>query len=168
MAIRFRSRHLHATFYHYTAAQLAARGWSGSTVNFGTQAVTVVDYQPDERGQLIKANTVAVSLADYVADEDEELGAAIGGVRSAPYRIYLDVYMAEQALAYAICDDLRDIFEDLTLQLVDQITGLEVADAPIEVENVLGPERPSQVLGAEQFKKFWRTMRLDTRLFFQT
>lgn len=169
MTTRFRSRHLHATFVHHIAAQLGALGWSTPPINFGTTAITVTDYLPDDRIGAIAPNTVAVSLGDFVRDEEEELGSAIGGgVRSAPYQVFIDVYMAEQALSHAICDDIRDIYTDTTIMLVDQVTGLDVFGSPIEVESVLGPERPSQVLGAEQFKKYWRTMRLDTRLYFQT
>lgn len=168
MATRFRSRHLHATFVHYTTAQLGLLGWSTPPVNFGTTAITVTDYLPDDRVGQIHPNTVAVSLGDFLQDEEEELGSTHGGVRAAPYQVFIDVYMAEQALAHAICDDIRDIFTDVTIPLVDQITGLDVPGSPIMIESVLGPERPSQVLGAEQFKKYWRTMRLDTRLYFQT
>ena len=51
MATRFRSRHLHATFFNHLSAQLAILGWSAEPVNFGTQAITVVDYQPDGQHQ---------------------------------------------------------------------------------------------------------------------
>ncbi len=74
--------------------------------------------------------------------------------------------MAEQALSQAICDDIRDIFMDKVLYLVDQITGL-TTDNMIEVDNVDGPSRIAGT-SAEQFKKHWRAMRVDTRLFFNT
>lgn len=168
--IRFRSRHLHATFYDYVQSQLVALNWitvnPGDPVNFGTESVTMIDYQPDERLEQIKQNTVAVSLGDYPSDEDEELGAAIGGVRSAPYEIYIDAYMAEQALSLAICDDIRDIFTDKFLHLVDQINMIETENL-IEVETIHGPERIPGT-AADQFKRHWRAMRLDVRLYFQS
>jgi hypothetical protein len=172
MAIRFRSRHLHATFVEDVTTKLTELGWIPATpstpVNFGTTACTVVDYQPDERIHAIVTNTVAVSLADYTSDEDEELGAAYGGLRGAPYSVFIDVYMAEQSLSLAITDDIRDAYTDRYLPLTNQITQTPVPDVRIAVENVVGPERPSAQVGAEQFKKFWRTMRLDTRLYFNT
>ena len=38
----------------------------------------------------------------------------------------------------------------------------------IEFDAVVGPERPGAAVGAEAFKKHWRVMRVDTRLFFHT
>lgn len=164
--IRFRSRHLHATFYNQLRTDLDALGWVHAPVNFGATALSFIDYQPDERAVQIKHNTVAVSLGDYDIDDDEELGASGGGLRSAEYHVFVDVYMEEQALALALCDDIRDIYTDYSTTLVDQITGLQVINAPIEVQEVAGPEHPST--GVEQFKKYWRTMRLTAVLFFQS
>lgn len=167
-AIRFRSRHLHATIVNHATLSLQSLGWIGpAPINFSTTPVTVLDYQPDERGQTIKTNTVAISLGDYDEDEDEELGAAIGGVRSAEYQVFFDCYMAEQALSLAITDDIRDLYMDLTIPLIDQINGA-ITDWLIEVQTVRGPERPSAQIGAENFKRFWRTMRVDCKLYFQT
>lgn len=163
---RFRSRFLHATFVSHIRTHLTGLGWITPPINFGTGAVTLIDYQPDERVDPIKQNTVAVSLDDFEVDEDEELGARHGGTRSAPYNVYVDVYMAKQALAQAICDDIRDIFTDLTLPLINEITGAPTGDL-IEIESVRGPERQTAA-SAEDFRRFWRTMRLDSRLYFQT
>ena len=93
---------------------------------------------------------------------------AVGGLRSAPYQIFIDVYMAEQALSIAICDDVRDIFTDLTLPVINQITGNPQPFVMAEVEVVRGPERPPNTVGAEQFKRFWRIMRIDVSLYFNT
>lgn len=164
--IRFRSRHLHATITDYVRTQLDALGWISAPINFSTAACTVLDYQPDERGQVIATNTVAVSLADFHSDQDEELGASYGGLRSAPYSLYVDVYMAEQALSIAICDDIRDMFTDLSLELIDQISGLPVYGTLIEVDRVTGPEKPPAASTAEQFKKYWRIMQIHTSLYY--
>jgi hypothetical protein len=163
---RFRSRFLHATIYEYTQAGLDDLGWISAPVNFGTGPVTMIDFQPDERSTQIAHNTVAVSLGDYANDDDEELGAALHGTRSAAYPVFIDVYMAEQALSQAICDDIRDIFTDKSLYLVDQITQVPT-DQLIQVENVDGPSRIPGV-AADQFRKYWRAMRIDCRLFFQS
>lgn len=165
-SIRFRSRFLHATFVADVRTHLAALGWASAPVNFGATPITVIDYQPDERAEKVAINTVSVSLADYTNDSDEELGARGGGLRSAPYSVFVDVYMAEQALSLAICDDVRDIYTDRFVTLINQITGQPVPDTTIEIENVLGPERPSANIGAEQFRKFWRTMRVDATLYY--
>lgn len=164
MAVRFRSRHLHATFYNHFSTNAQTLGWTAPPVNFGTDPVQIIDYIPDERQEVIRNNTVAVSLGDFTVDTDEELGARGGGLRSALYNVFFDVYMVEQALSLAICDDIRDLYTDVTLPLINQITQTPVPDCLIEVEAVLGPERGAA--GVEQFRRFWRTMRLDARLFY--
>lgn len=164
--IRFRSRFLHATLYDYTRDGLDTLGWITPPVNFGTGPVTMIDYQPDERSVQIAQNTVAVSLGDYLNDEDEELGAALNGTRSAPYSVFIDVYMSEQALSQAICDDIRDIFTDKSMYLIDQINQT-LSDQLIQVENIDGPARVAGQT-ADAFRKYWRAMRIDCRLFFQS
>jgi hypothetical protein len=160
-APRFRSRHLHATFYNHFIAQMSALGWIGTPTNFGTTPLTVVDYQPEDRTEAIRSNTVAVSLG-------EELGALGGGLRSALYNVFIDIYMSEQALAVAVSDDVRDIYTDLTMPLVNQIDGSFVPGTLIEVDTVLGPERPSGTAGSDTFRKNWRVMRVDARLYYQS
>jgi hypothetical protein len=167
-APRFRSRHLHATFYKQFIVDMSALGWMHAPVNFGTQALTVIDYQPEDRNETIKHNTVAVSLGNYGSDEDEELGAKGGGLRSALYNIFIDIYMSEQALAIAVADDVRDIYTDLTMPLVNQIDGQVEPATLIEVDQVLGPERPGGGAGSDTFRKHWRVMRVDGRLFYQS
>lgn len=167
-AIRFRSRHLHATLVKYVRIHLDTQGWITAPVNFDTQPCTVIDYQPEERNTLVQNNTVAVTLGDFSTDEDEEMGALGGGLRSAPYVVFVDVYMAEQALSVAICDDIRDMFLDLHLPLVNQLTGLAVPGTDIDIEFVDGPEKPPAAVGAEQFKKYWRIMRLHARLYYSS
>ena len=173
MAIRHRSRHLRATLFHKVIDDLTTLGWVTAPVNFGADPVTVLDYQPDERQQAVVKNTVAVSLGDVVNDVDEELGASGGGLRSAFIPVFIDVYMAEQALADAICDDLRDIFDNQIFPLIDQVTGAPSVDpltalpnAQIEIEEVLGPDRPAGAAAADQFKRYWRIIKLGVRLYY--
>lgn len=166
MALRHRSRHLRATIYNKVKADLTTLGWVNSPVNFDTSPVSVIDYQPDERNEAIKSNTVAVSLGDVVSDKDEELGAEAGGLRSGFYPVFVDVYMAEQALADAICDDLRDIFDSAIFPLVDQITQTDSAEK-IEIESCMGPDKPGALNAGDPFKRYWRVMRLGVRLYYQ-
>ena len=175
MAIRFRTRFLHATIYDAVRAALPGLGWvtgaSNTTglINFDTEPVKVIDYQPDERGERINVNTIAVTMGDVPATAEEELGASYGGLNSIAYRIYLDVYMVETALTIALCDDLRDIFEDVSLQVEDKINGGYVPDVTLTVEDVVGPERPpSGSQSTEAFKRSWRVVYLDTQLYFNS
>lgn len=163
--IRHRSRHLRATLYNMLADQLDDLGWISTPINFSADPVTVVDYQPDERNEPVTKNTVAISLGNGLNDEDMELGGATGGLRSGWYPVFIDVYMAEQALTDAICDDIRDIFDSQLFPLINQITSAPSAEQ-IEVEEVLGPDRPAGTFAAEQFKRYWRVMKLGVRVYY--
>lgn len=168
-ALRFRTRFLHATVFDYIRANLGDLGWTTGLINFDTDPVKVIDYQPDERGERINVNTVAVTMGDVPATVEEELGADEGGLVSIPYRVYLDVYMQETALTIALCDDLRDMFERLTLQLEDKINGGFVDGVLASVEDVVGPERPpSSSQSNEGFKRSWRVVYLDISLYFNS
>lgn len=161
--MRHVSRHLHATLVNYVRDGLDDAGWISAPINFGAEAVEVVDYQPDERGEEIKRNTVAISLGDVPGIEDLELGA---GLRAIDYPVFIDVYMAEQPYATAICDDLRDLLQEKVMDLVDQGTGLPAADHRIEIVMLVGPERPDASIALENFKRYWRIMRVEARLEF--
>lgn len=165
--LRHRSRHIHATLYNHLRNELTALGWITPPVNFGTEPVTLVDYQPEERGERIEHNTVAVSLGDIPADQEEELGARTGGLLSGLYPVFIDVYMADQPLSVAICDDIRDVFQMAYLSVIDQVTG-DPSDYVMDIEEVHGPERPNAQIGAEQFKRYWRIMRLSARVYYNT
>lgn len=167
MPLRHRSRHLRATMYNKVKTDLATLGWVNAPINFNGTPVTVVDYQPDERNEPVLVNTVAVSLGDVVNDVDEELGAQAGGLRSAFYPVFIDVYMVEQALSDALCDDIRAIFDNAIFPLVDQVTGTDSGET-IEIDEVRGPDRPVNIASADPFKRFWRIMRLGTRLYYQS
>lgn len=164
--IRFRSRHLLATIYNHYSAAMSERGWITPPINFGATPLTLLDYQPDERTEPIKKNTAIVTLGDFTADADEEMGTRGGGLRSALYPVFIDVFMEEQALSLAICDEIRDIYTDQWIPLINQIDGAQVPAADIEITRVLGPERGA--VGPEAFRRYWRTMRLDCKLYFNT
>jgi hypothetical protein len=167
-APRFRSRFVHATIVDATKTALDQLGWLNAPINFDTAPIRVLDYQPDERGEKVNVNTVAVTLGDVPADADEELGAAVGGLRSASYPIWCDIYMQEQALSVAVADDLRDTFSDLALQLEDKIHGGFVSGVIIHVEDIIGPERPPSANTNDTFKKFWRVLHFSAVLYFNT
>lgn len=172
MSLRFRTRSVHATLADDVRAALTELGWivtaPGGRVNFGVAPVTVVDYQPEERQEPVKVNTVAVTLGDAPADEDEELGASVGGLRSVTYPVYLDCYMNEQAIAVAICDDLVEHFTDLALEVTDVVTGGVADGVTLVIEDVAGPRRPPAASGGEAFRRNWRIVELSAVLYFNT
>lgn len=167
--MRHVTRHFHATVFNRVVDGLTTAGWVNAPVNFGAEPVDIVDYQPDERGEEIKRNTVAVSLGDVPEPADMELGCADpGGLRSITYAVFIDVYMREQPYTTAICDDIRDLFFDQGFPLVNQITGLDEPDHWITTEVAIGPERPDASIALENFKRYWRIFRLMLRLDYPT
>jgi hypothetical protein len=167
MAIRFRTRFMQATLTNHIRDGLAELGWSGDDVNFGTTPVTVVDYQPDERDSVPAQNTVAVTLGDVPESAEEELGGASGGLSSVDYVLFVDAYMAEQALSVAIADDIRDLLEYQYIDLIDQITGQPVPGTRIGFEETLGPQRPDGA-GSDNFRRHWRVVKSIARLYYRT
>ncbi len=168
MAVRFRTRFLHATIVDEVTDALRDLGRLTPPINFGVQPARIIDYQPDERGEQIAVNTVAITLGDGPEDVDEELGAAVGGLRSVTYPVYIDAYMSGQPISVAVIDDLRDHFTDLVLPLKDKIRGGVVDGVVVAFEEVRGPERPPASIGADQFKKFWRVQRMLAVIYFNT
>jgi hypothetical protein len=94
-----------------------------------------------------------------VNDIDEELGAQAGGLRSAFYPVFIDVYMAEQAL---IGRHLRR--HPRHVRRADFPAGQPdhgtPTDQQIEIEQVLGPDKPAAANAADPFKRYWRVLRL--------
>jgi hypothetical protein len=155
---RHPTRHIHATIFNMVSAGLAARGWVTAPINFGTTAVTLLDFQPDEKGVTIEPNTVAVTLGDVGTDTFMELGA---GLWSRRYPVFIDAYGATTSITEAICDDIRASLPVLgqAFPVVDQTTMTNVVGCDLEVESLLGPERPSVATTFDGLKRNWRVMR---------
>jgi hypothetical protein len=167
MAIRFRTRFVHATVVTYLREQMSDLGWTTPPINFGTTKMTILENAPDERDGAVPVNTVVVTLGNLDITDEEELGAASGGLSSMAYPVFFDIYMDEQSLSVAVADDIRDIFENLHLPLIDQITGGLVPNAKISFEDTVGPERPDAA-GGEGFRRYWRVVKTTARLYFNT
>lgn len=171
MALRFRYRHVHATLFEYVRTQLIALDWGdaaqaanhpvNSAINFGAPPMTYINVQPDEGGLQIAPQTLAVTLGEEPPSEDQELGA---GITQVPYPLYVDVYGQNQAIASAVTSDLKEILEDVYIPVVDQVTG-QPTDETIEIwhEDVTSG-RPQASLGAQDFKRYWRSLSAIARV----
>jgi hypothetical protein len=168
VSLRFRTRAVHATLVDEVKHSLESLGWITPPINFGLDPITVVDYQPDERGERIATNTVAITLGDVPVDEDEELGAAVGGLRSVDFPVFFDIYMAEQPLSIAVADDLVAYFTDNALAVKDVVNDTIADGVSLVIEDVAGPRRPPAAAAGEAFKKHWRVVELTAVLYFNT
>lgn len=164
MSLRFRIRHVHKTVADYLEAEMTALGWVNSPVNFNTVPMTFVEFQPDEAGKAIAANTVAITLGDEGAAEDEELG---DGLRELAYPLFVDVYGANQSIAASIASDIKTLLEDHYMPVLD-FTANEVGvptTERIELDkDDVTVERPGAAIGAVDFRRFWRVVKTTVRV----
>lgn len=174
MGLRFRYRHVHATMYQHIRSQMVALGWGDSSlpsgdplnaaINFNVRPMTYRDFQPDESGQVIAPMTLAITFGDEPASEDLELGA---GLAEIAYEFFIDVWAEEsQAVATAVTSDLKDVLEDLVIPVKDFMqVPPAVTTELIEIDHDdVSSVRPSLSVGAQDFKKFWRTMTATARV----
>jgi hypothetical protein len=165
-AIRFKHRVIHQALYRLIEDGLTDLGWVTPPVNFATTPLTFVDYQPDERGRAIAANTIAITTGDEGEDSGEELGWDFGGLQSVSIPVFVDIYGEEQAISVAIASDVKSILKNYNAPLLsydNTDTG-----AQLTIETVLGPERPlaAASAGGENFKRYWRVVKGMTVTYF--
>lgn len=174
MSLRFRYRHVHATMFDYVKAQLVTLGWgdahlgdndpANASVNFATVPATYIDFQPDEAGAKIEANTIAITLGDEPPTEDWELG---GGLREIEYVTFVDIYGANQAVAQSLASDIKDLFDDVYLHVKDHTTSPAtdtVEQIELDKEDCF-VEKPAAALTAQDFKRYWRVVKTITRVY---
>lgn len=164
--LRFRSRHVRRTLAAFVEETLAELGWVNEPVNFGSLPVTFEEIQPDENGKAIAPNTVAVTIGDVAADELYELG---GGLYHLLVPAFFDVYGVNASIAQSIADDIK---EQITRENIIPLYDWTIATAPvkttstIEFENALGPERPVAAAVSQDFKRFWRVVKVECHVYY--
>lgn len=164
MSLRFRVRHVHKTVADFIEAELTALGWVNPPVNFGTLPVTFLEFQPDEAGKPITANTVAITLGDEGPALDEELG---DGLRQLEYPLFVDVYGANQSIAASIASDVKDILEDRYFAVRDftaSPVGVPTSEQIELDKDDLTVERPGASMGAADFRRYWRVVKSTVRV----
>lgn len=161
--MRHRQRHLHKTILEHVRTHLASVDWFDEAAPFGTVAVNLMDYEPQEAGETPPMNTVAVSIGDQGEDEPHELG---GGLYRCEYVVFLDVYAASEPIGVAIADDIKDCLVDRIIPLRDYTTdaaGL-VVDAQIEFEHVIVEHFPAATSTLD--KRSWRSVKATACCYF--
>jgi hypothetical protein len=136
----------------------------------GRSHFTFLEYQPDEAGEEIKANTVSIILGDETADDEEELGAAQGGLYSVEFPVFVDIYGANAPIAVSIASDVKAILGDLSLFVRDFTGDAEgvLTDEHIVVDRgTVSVERPSASLGSADLRKYWRVTKATATVYFR-
>lgn len=167
MALRHKQRLVHRQIVNLLRLGLLEFGWVDEPVIFAATPVTLLDSQPDERGEPIAPNTVTVTMGDEQEDLGEELGYAYGGLESTEIPLFVDIYGERQGISIALGADIKLILKNRMLPLLDwddTPTG-----AMFEVDEVFGPEAPdaSVNVGAENFKRHWRVVKARIIIYFQ-
>ena len=165
MSLRFRQRHVHRTVSALIEAELTSLGWVTAPINFSTVPMTFLEFQPDEAGKQIAANTVAVTVGNEPAALDQELG---DGLRCIDLPLFVDVYGANQSIATAIASDIKRILEDRALRVQDYSAETPVDTSEwIELDkDDLLIERPTPPAQATDFRRFWRVVKTVVRIFY--
>lgn len=166
--LRFRPRHVHKTLAAHLESELLDLGWVNSPVNFGTTPITFSEFEPDEPGPTeIKPNTVSITLGDEPGDSLEELG---GRLWKAYFPVFVDIYGVNSSVARSIADDVKTVFADLSLTVLDWTSNL-AGDTTgemlfIERESI-EVERPPAAADAKDIRKNWRVVKAMAEVTFQ-
>lgn len=166
--MRFRVRQLQQNIVDYVIAELDRLGWVGTTINYGTTPVTVMeDVDLEDPPADLAPNTVAVTIPDEGPDEVAELG---GGLYRAIYSLFIDCYGESGTMAQRILGDLKDSFTDRELVLRDYAGSTPVrTDERCEFD-IIAIERPGRSTSgvrAMEARRRWRVMTLDATVYFQ-
>lgn len=162
-ALRFRQRHVHQSCVDYLKESLDDLGWVTAPINFGTQAITFIEIQPEEAGVKVEPNTVAITIGDEPEDLEEELGA---GLMSCEYVLFVDVYGIDQSIAVSIAGDIKDLLRNKLIALrsyTTVIAGTETADT-IEFDSVVIDKPATAAAGPD--KRYWRIVKSIARLYY--
>lgn len=164
MSLRFRIRHVHKTIADYLEAGLTQLGWVNQPVNFATTPMTFLEFQPDEAGVSIAANTVAITLGDEPAALDLEMG---DGLREIAFPVFVDVYGANQSVAASIASDIKALLEDRYMAVLDfttSATGVPTAERIELDKDDVSIEKPDAANGVQDFRRFWRVVKTTARV----
>lgn len=164
MALRFRVRHVHKTIADYLELELTRLGWVNAPVNFATVPMTFLEFQPDEAGKTIAANTVAITLGDEPASLDVEMG---DGLREIAYPVFIDIYGANQSIAASIASDVKSLLEDKYMPVLNfaATTPGTPTSERIELDkDDVSVEKPQAGTGAQDFRRFWRVVKTTARV----
>lgn len=154
--MRHRQRHVHATIVRHVRETLTSSGWVNDPVNFGSTAVTLLDYEPQQAGETPALNTVAVSIGDQGEDAAYELG---GGLTVCPYVVFVDVYGESEPIGIAISEDIKEALNYEIVALRDFTTdaaGVETS-GQIEFESVIVETIPTATTTLD--KRSWRSVK---------
>lgn len=172
--LRGQDAHVIETVRLYMLDRLTNLGWFAAvgSLPFGAQfPLTLIDYIPEQTGQVVAQNTVAFTDGHTGDDEEFELGAASGGLFVTETVLFFDVYGETQGIALRIANDIKAILtgklpgcrryqylRDFTFNPAGVIT-----DSLIHFENVTR-ERPQ----AADYKRHWQVVKATVHCEFNT
>jgi hypothetical protein len=164
--LRGQARQVIQTINDYLVTQLTELGWMSTPdeLPFGaTTPVTIIDYVPAATGAAVAPNTVGFTSGDETDDEDDELGAASGGLFKTDYVLFFDIYGESQGIALALAADIKGIFTGKfsgtnRYQLVTDYTQSPPTAAPGHLLEFRIVERTRPQ--TQEFKKNWQVIKV--------
>ena len=165
--LRHASRHIHHTVANYIVEHLTALGWTQEgNVPFDSPVVKVWK-SPAIIGNSLDRNVVpgvvAINLGNEITPDLEELG---GPLTSQVYPVFIDIFQDHEATALALANDVKDILlgrlpgTRRSLRLINQVTGQEVPDWWIELDDI------ERVKPDSNFALRWQVVKVSANAYF--
>lgn len=114
--MRFRERHVHQTMVDYVTDVLTDAGWLAATPPLGAPALTILDYEPQQAGEIPPIHSVCVSIGDQGPGRAFDLG---GDLLYAKYAVFIDIYPESESIGKAIASDIYDSLVETYVALND-------------------------------------------------
>lgn len=163
--VRYLQRSVRQTVVDYTKLKLTELGWVDDPVNFGAEPVQFIEVDRREKVERIDPTTVSIWIPNESADRIAELG---GGLYVTDIDIMVDIYAQKAAYAINIGSDLKDIFRDRSIPLIDYVSsGSTLVEAGMVEFMGAYIDRPASPPNAIEFRGTYRTVRLYSRVWFE-
>lgn len=158
--MRFLQRSVRQTVVDYVKGELAELGWVEEPINFGADPVVFIEVDRQERVDRIDPTTLSVWIPGESQDRLTELG---GVLYQTNIDIVLDIYAEKAAYAIALGSDLKDLFRDRAIPLIDHGAATPPS-TPVQAGTIefrgAWLDRPSAPVNALEFRGKMRTVRL--------
>lgn len=173
--MRFRSRHVQQTLADHLQDGLDQLGWVSTPRNFDLASpVRFIDVDVDEligataeETAELRSRMEGYVVAVGVQEQDPQLEEEMGGpLRSVVMEVTVDVWGELTSVTMSLTDDIRDLLSEAFINLKDYGQDPVVTlDDYIEPMGVRVLKPPGNVVGID-FKKKWRIVGLDARVYF--
>lgn len=160
--MRFLQRNVHRSVFDHLALRLDELGWVDDPVNFGAEPVMFKEVDAQEGVERIEPTTVALWVPQESADRLGELG---GPLYRCDVDMVIDVYASQASFATALASDIKELFRERFIPLLDHSVSTPVQAGIVELMGAW-IDRPRSSASLE-FAGVWRQVRCYTQVTFE-